>query len=89
MKKQRLLDLQEKAKNNSSDINDCIEILSEFFISQSQHNKDLKNELIALNNKIDSMNKKIDQILKFASFDPVAQILIENYEEDEIQEEDE
>lgn len=83
MKKQRLLDLQEKSKNGNSELSDVIEILSEFFISQSQNNKEIKNELISLNNKIDSLNKKLDQIMKFTSTDPIAQILIENLEEEE------
>jgi hypothetical protein len=82
MKKQRLLDLQEKAKDGNAEIADCIEILSEFFISQSQNNKEIKNELVSFNNKIDSLNKKLDQLIKFSSTDPIAQILIENMEEE-------
>jgi len=81
MKKQRLLDLQEKASTGNAEIADTIEILSEFFISQSQNNKEIKNEIISLNNKLDSLQRKLDQIMKFTSTDPVAQILIENFEE--------
>ena len=83
MKKQRLTELQEKAIQGNACLADCIEILSEFFISQSQNNKDIKNELIALNNKMDSLNKKLDEIIKNTSSEPLARILIENLEEDE------
>ena len=83
MKKQRLLDIQAKANNNEAELADCIEILSEFFMSQSQNNKDTKNELVALNNKLDSLNRKMDQIIKIISLEPLAQIMLENIEEDE------
>jgi hypothetical protein len=83
MKKQRLLDIQAKANNNEAELADCIEILSEFFMSQSQSNKDTKNELVALNNKLDSLNRKMDQIIKIISLEPLAQIMLENIEEDE------
>ena len=83
MKKQRLLDIQAKANNNEAELADCIEILSEFFMSQSQNNKDTKNELVALNNKLDSLNRKMDQIIKIISLEPLAQIMLENIEEGE------
>lgn len=83
MKKQRLLDIQAKAINNEAELADCIEILSEFFMSQSQSNKDTKNELVALNNKLDSLNRKMDQIIKIISLEPLAQIMLENIQEDE------
>ena len=81
MKKQRLLEIQNKASSGNAELADCVEILSEFFISQSQNNKDIKNELISLNNKLDSLNRKLDHLIKFTSTDPIAQILIENMEE--------
>jgi hypothetical protein len=83
MKKQRLLDIQTKANNNEAELADCIEILSEFFMSQSQNNKDTKNELVALNNKLDSLNRKMDQIIKIISLEPLAQIMLENLEEED------
>jgi len=82
MKKQRLIDLQQKSTEGNSELSDVIEILSEFFISQSQNNKEIKNEIISLNNKMDSINRKLDQILKFSSTDPIAQILLENLEDE-------
>lgn len=83
MKKQRLTELQDKAANGNAELSDCIEILSEFFISQSQSNKDLKNEFTSINNKLDSLNRKLDHLIKFTSTDPIAQLLIENMEETE------
>jgi hypothetical protein len=83
MKKQRLLEIQEKATAGNAELADCIEILSEFFISQSQNNKEIKNELTSLNNKLDSLNRKLDHLIKFTSTYPIAQILIENMEETE------
>lgn len=81
MKKQRLIELQTKAEEGNSELKDNIEILAEFFVSQSQHNKELKSEILELNSKITSLNRKIDQILKFTTTEPLAQILIENLEE--------
>lgn len=81
MKKQRLIELQTKAEEGNSELKDSIEILAEFFVSQSQHNKELKSEILELNSKITSLNRKIDQILKFTTTEPLAQILIENLEE--------
>jgi hypothetical protein len=81
LKKQRLIELQNKAEEGNSELKDSIEILAEFFVSQSQHNKELKNEILELNSKITSLNRKIDQILKFTTTEPLAQILIENLEE--------
>lgn len=78
MKKQRLIELQEKAKNSNTELCDIIEILSEFFISQSQNNKEIKNSLIAINNKLDTINKKLDKINNYVSTEPLAQILLEN-----------
>lgn len=83
MKKQRLLEIQDKAAAGNAELSDCIEILSEFFISQSQNNKEIKNELTSLNNKLDSLNRKLDHLIKFTSTDPIAQILLENMEETE------
>lgn len=83
MKKQRLIELQEKSSNGNAELSDCIEILSEFFITQSQNNKELKNEIISLSNRLDSLNRKLDQLIKTTSTDPIAQLLIENMEEDE------
>jgi methyl coenzyme M reductase subunit C-like uncharacterized protein (methanogenesis marker protein 7) len=82
MKKQRLIDLQEKAKTNA-ELADCIEILSEFFISQSQHNKEIKNEFIAINNKIDQLNRKVEELIKNTSSEPLAQLFLENLMEEE------
>jgi len=81
LKKQRLIELQTKAEEGNSELKDSIEILAEFFVSQSQHNKELKSEILELNSKITSLNRKIDQILKFTTTEPLAQILIENLEE--------
>jgi len=83
MKKQRLLDLQNKAEQGNAEVSDCIEILSEFFISQSNNNKDFKNDFIAINNKLDAISKKLDQLIKFNSIEPLAQILLENLDYDE------
>lgn len=89
MKKQRLIELQTKAEEGNSELKDSIEILAEFFVSQSQHNKELKSEILELNSKITSLNRKIDQILKFTTTEPLAQILIENLEEfEKLQSED-
>lgn len=78
MKKQRLIELQEKAKNNNTELSDIVEILSEFFISQSQTNKELKNSIIAINNKLDMISKKLDKINNYVSTEPLAQIFMEN-----------
>lgn len=78
MKKQRLIELQEKAKNNNTELSDIVEILSEFFISQSQTNKELKNSIIAINNKLDMISKKLDKINNYVSSEPLAQIFMEN-----------
>lgn len=78
MKKQRLIELQEKSKNNNTELSDIVEILSEFFISQSQTNKDLKNNLISVNNKLDTIMKKLDKINNYVSTEPLAQLLIDN-----------
>jgi len=78
LKKQRLIELQEKSKNNNTELSDIVEILSEFFISQSQTNKDLKNNLISVNNKLDTIMKKLDKINNYVSTEPLAQLLIDN-----------
>jgi len=78
LKKQRLIELQEKAKNNNTELSDIVEILSEFFISQSQTNKELKNSIIAINNKLDMISKKLDKINNYVSTEPLAQIFMEN-----------
>lgn len=93
MKKQRLLDLQEKSKENA-ELKDIVEIVSELFLTQSQYNKEILNAIGELSAKINKMQLKINEIAKYTTNEPLAQILIENFEEfhkeqyDEIDEED-
>lgn len=80
MKKQRLLDLQEKSKDNA-ELKDIVEIVSELFLSQSQYNKEILNNINALSAKLNKMQIKINEIAKYTTMEPLAQIMIENYEE--------
>ena len=49
LKKQRLIELQEKAEKENAELKDVIEILSELFLSQSQYNKEVLNHLNDIN----------------------------------------
>ena len=80
MKKQRLIELQNKA-NENAELKDVIEILSEFFLSQSQHNKEISNILTELGSKINKIQMKVNEIAKYTTTEPLAQIMIENFEE--------
>ena len=80
MKKQRLIELQNKA-NENAELKDAIEILSEFFLSQSQHNKEISNILTELGSKINKIQLKVNEIAKYTTAEPLAQIMIENFEE--------
>lgn len=80
MKKQRLLDLQEKSKDNA-ELKDVIEIVSELFLTQSQYNKEILNAIGEINAKLNKMQLKINDIAKYTTNEPLAQILIENFEE--------
>ncbi len=80
MKKQRLIELQNKA-NENAELKDVIEILSEFFLSQSQHNKEISNILTELGSKINKIQMKVNEISKYTTTELLAQIMIENFEE--------
>jgi DNA integrity scanning protein DisA with diadenylate cyclase activity len=80
MKKQRLIELQNKA-NENAELKDVIEIISEFFLSQSQHNKEISNILTELGSKINKIQMKVNEIAKYTTTEPLAQIMIENFEE--------
>ncbi len=81
MKKQRLTELQEKAQNDNAELKDVIEILSELFLTQSQYNKELLNNVNELNAKVNKMQAKINEIAKFTTHEPLAQILLSNLED--------
>ncbi len=90
MKKQRLTELQEKAQNDNAELKDVIEILSELFLTQSQYNKELLNNVNELNAKVNKMQAKINEIAKFTTHEPLAQILLSNLEDlDQSEEADE
>lgn len=89
MKKQRLIELQEKAEKDNAELKDVIEILSELFLTQSQYNKELLNTITELNTKINKIQMKVNEIAKFTTHEPLAQILLSNLEESEIEEDEE
>jgi hypothetical protein len=90
LKKQRLTELQEKAQNDNAELKDVIEILSELFLTQSQYNKELLNNVNELNAKVNKMQAKINEIAKFTTHEPLAQILLSNLEDlDQSEEADE
>lgn len=89
MKKQRLIELQEKAEKDNAELKDVIEILSELFLTQSQYNKELLNTITELNTKINKIQMKVNEIAKFTTNEPLAQILLSNLEESEIEEDEE
>jgi hypothetical protein len=90
LKKQRLTELQEKAQNDNAELKDVIEILSELFLTQSQYNKELLNNVNELNTKVNKMQAKINEIAKFTTHEPLAQILLSNLEDlDQSEEADE
>lgn len=89
LKKQRLIELQEKAENNNAELKDVIEILSELFLTQSQYNKELLNTITDLNSKINKIQIKVNEIAKFTTNEPLAQILLSNLEESDLEEDEE
>ena len=89
LKKQRLIELQEKAEKDNAELKDVIEILSELFLTQSQYNKELLNTITELNTKINKIQMKVNEIAKFTTNEPLAQILLSNLEESEIEEDEE
>lgn len=89
MKKQRLIELQEKAEKENAELKDVIEILSELFLSQSQYNKEVLNNLNDINTKINKLQMKVNEIAKFTTNEPLAQILLSNLEESDLDEDEE
>ena len=89
LKKQRLIELQEKSEKDNAELKDVIEILSELFLTQSQYNKELLNTITELNTKINKIQMKVNEIAKFTTNEPLAQILLSNLEESEIEEDEE
>ena len=89
MKKQRLIELQEKAEKDNAELKDVIEILSELFLSQSQYNKEVLNHLNDINTKINKLQIKVNEIAKFTTNEPLAQILLSNLEESDLDEDEE
>lgn len=89
MKKQRLIELQEKAEKENAELKDVIEILSELFLSQSQYNKEILNHLNDINTKINKLQMKVNEIAKFTTNEPLAQILLSNLEESDLDEDEE
>jgi len=89
LKKQRLIELQEKAEKNNAELKDVIEILSELFLSQSQYNKEILNHLNDINTKINKLQIKVNEIAKFTTNEPLAQILLSNLEESDLDEDEE
>ena len=89
MKKQRLIELQEKAEKENAELKDVIEILSELFLSQSQYNKEVLNQLNDINTKINKLQMKVNEIAKFTTNEPLAQILLSNLEESDLDEDEE
>ena len=67
LKKQRLIELQEKAEKENAELKDVIEILSELFLSQSQYNKEVLNHLNDINTKINKLQMKVNEIAKFTT----------------------
>ena len=88
MKKQRLIELQEKAEKENAELKDVIEILSELFLSQSQYNKEVLNHLNDINTKINKLQMKVNEIAKFTTNEPLAQILLSNLEESDLDEDE-
>ena len=89
LKKQRLIELQEKAEKENAELKDVIEILSELFLSQSQYNKEILNHLNDINTKINKLQIKVNEIAKFTTNEPLAQILLSNLEESDLDEDEE
>ena len=89
LKKQRLIELQEKAEKDNAELKDVIEILSELFLSQSQYNKEILNHLNDINTKINKLQMKVNEIAKFTTNEPLAQILLSNLEESDLDEDEE
>ena len=89
LKKQRLIELQEKAEKENAELKDVIEILSELFLSQSQYNKEVLNHLNDINTKINKLQIKVNEIAKFTTNEPLAQILLSNLEESDLDEDEE
>jgi len=89
LKKQRLIELQEKAEKENAELKDVIEILSELFLSQSQYNKEVLNHLNDINTKINKLQMKVNEIAKFTTNEPLAQILLSNLEESDLDEDEE
>lgn len=89
LKKQRLIELQEKAEKDNAELKDVIEILSELFLSQSQYNKEVLNHLNDINTKINKLQIKVNEIAKFTTNEPLAQILLSNLEESDLDEDEE
>lgn len=81
MKKQRLIELQEKAESGNAELKDAIEIISELFLTQSQYNKELISTVNELNAKLNKLQTKINDIAKYTTSEPLAQLLVSNFEE--------
>ena len=63
MKKQRLIELQEKSENGNAELKDVVEILSELFLTQSQYNKELLSSIGDLSAKVNKLQTKIKHFL--------------------------
>ena len=81
MKKQRLIELQEKSENGNAELKDVVEILSELFLTQSQYNKELLASIGDLSAKVNKLQTKINDIAKYTTNEPLAQLLVSNFEE--------
>jgi hypothetical protein len=59
------------------------------FLSQSQYNKEVLNHLNDINTKINKLQMKVNEIAKFTTNEPLAQILLSNLEESDLDEDEE
>ena len=75
MKKQRLIELQEKSENGNAELKDVVEILSELFLTQSQYNKELLASIGDLSAKVNKLQTKINDIAKYTTNEPFDKFL--------------
>lgn len=73
MKQSKLEEIKRKFENNDSELADVINILTEMFISQSQHFRALKNELATLKENHEVLYNELHDLKN--NLNPVYQIV--------------
>jgi predicted nucleic acid-binding Zn-ribbon protein len=80
MTAKRLNEIKKKFENNTGDIKDLNEILSDLFLSNSNHFKDIKTQLSEIQHNQEALYREIESLK--SSMNPIYTIIQSDDEED-------